>query len=101
MFISLPLSNILKFTISFDLEYAVIYDKRFYIGKLLENCSDGMCKMKFLHQRGAEVFKWPLRDDIDTVHRSTVFFGPLQLSGADPFTIPCLKDIQEAYKQLL
>lgn len=78
-----------------------MYEKRFYIGKLLEDCGNDLFKMKFLHQRGAQEFKWPIRDDIDTVHRSSIFFGPIQLSGADPFTVPCLKDIQESYKELL
>ncbi len=34
-------------------------------------------KMKCLHQREAQEFKWSIRDDIDIVHRSTNFFGPI------------------------
>lgn len=29
--------------------YTVMFDKRFYIGKLLEDCGNDLLKMKFLH----------------------------------------------------
>lgn len=48
--------------------YTVLYEKCFYIDKPVKDCGNEMLKMKFLHLRGAKEFKWPLHDDVDTVH---------------------------------
>lgn len=76
-----------------------LYDKWFYIRKLLEDCGNDLLKIKFLNQRGVQEFKWPACDDIETARQSTIFC-PIQLSITDPFIVSCLKDIQESYKEL-
>ena len=78
-----------------------MYEKRFYTGKLLDDCGNILFKMKFPYQRTATQFKWSICNDTETVHRSTIFFGPIKLLGADPFVVPSLRDIQESYKKLL
>ena len=32
------------------------------------------------------MFDWPRRDDIDRVHSSNVFYGPVTIVGVGPFT---------------
>ena len=32
-------------------------------------------------------FDWPRRDDVDNVHMSCVFYGPVQSVGNTPFTV--------------
>ena len=38
------------------------------------------------------MYRWHKADDIDNVHVSNVFFGPVALEGVFEFTIPNLKD---------
>ena len=45
-------------------------------------------RFKFLHWVGAKSFDWPSRDDIDEVHISCVFYGPITLESAGPFAVP-------------
>ena len=41
---------------------------------------------------GQAMYRWHKADDIDNVHVSNVFFGPVALEGVFEFTIPNLKD---------
>lgn len=73
--------------IQYDAFYAVQYDKRYYIGRVdRTKCNVNKRSVNFL-VRDRDVFKWPIRRDIDQVHTSRFFFGPIVLEGHDPFVI--------------
>lgn len=79
--------------------YAVDYINIFYIGRLLE--IEGVIgKFKFLHRVGATTFDWPRRDDLDSIHMSCIFFGPVQLQGYGPFQIAERAAVEKAYQTL-
>ena len=49
-------------------------------------------RFKYLHPirhgaNAADSFDWPRRDDVDNVHITCVFYGPVQLVGNTPFTV--------------
>ena len=83
--------------------YAVDFVTRFYIGRVLSHSDrEGFWVVKFLHQSmidGVASFKWPAKDDIDTVHESVIFYGPVALQGVSPFQVPCLEEIKAAFSQ--
>ena len=59
--------------------------------------------MNFLHiaiVAGEAVYKWSKTDDIDNVHVSNIFFGPIALEGVFEFTIANLKDIEVCFSKL-
>lgn len=81
--------------------YAVHYkfhynNSRYYIGRVLSFKGE-MVKMKYLYRTGANRFDWPARDDVEEVHISCIFFGPIKLENAGPFTIPMLVDIEKVF----
>ena len=56
--------------------------------------------MTFLERIPGEKFKWPKREDIDTVSQSesACFMGPINVEGSHYFTIcPKIKDIQNEW----
>ena len=62
--------------------YAVDFVTRFYIGHVER---DGFWTVKFLHQStigGVATFKWPAKDDIDTVHESVIFLWSRWFTGS-------------------
>ena len=69
--------------------YAVKYEKKYYIGRALafEHSKD-FVKFKFLHTLGADKFDLPKTDEIEVVHISRVFYGPVSLQDRCPFTLP-------------
>lgn len=72
--------------------YAIAYEKRFFIGRLLSSDPSGLMHMKFLHSiqyKGETSFRWPQRDDIDIVHPARIVYGPLdmELNENHTFTI--------------
>ena len=81
--------------------YAVDFISRFYIGRTLKRSQQaGFWEMKFLHQSsvgGRTVFKWPATDDLDKVHESTIFYGPVGLTGVCQFTVAQLQEIETAF----
>lgn len=81
--------------------FAVDYVGKFYIGRVISDEQNGQWRMKFLHQTsvdGKPVFNWPRVDDIDTVHTSAIFFGPISIEGfLKDFKIPLYKDIEAAF----
>ena len=79
--------------------YAVEYVENYYIGRALSQ-ADSFVRFKFLHQVGAKSFDWPSRDDIDEVHISCVFYGPVTLESAGPFTGHLLKSITTQFQFL-
>lgn len=80
--------------------YAVEYQKAFYFGRALKCQNNSLIKFKFLHSTGARVFDWPRRDDIDTCHKSCVFYGPVAIEGVGPFMLPQLTEAEHVYQHL-
>ena len=86
-----------------DSYYAVSYGKSYYIGRALEIVDADKFKFKFLHatvSSGAKLFTWPGHDDVDTVHISRVFYGPLITEGVRPFLFPQLHEVDQVHKWL-
>ena len=80
--------------------YAVDYDTSYYIGRALSYQNDYV-KFKFLHKiRGTDKFDWPGRDDINVVHESFVFYGPVLLQHSGPFVLPCLCKVEQVHAML-
>ena len=52
--------------------------------------------MKFL-EKGTGNYKWPKRDKIESVNVKYIFYGPVTLNGANPFTVDDAA-INSAYK---
>jgi hypothetical protein len=91
--------------------FTVEYDKSYYIGRALRSPQNGFLDFKFLHSTscsGERVFNWPRRDDIDRVHKSCVFYGPVDIVGTGPvdivgtgpFTIPRSTEVEQVYQWL-
>ena len=98
------LSNFTEPSIQANQYYEVEYDKSWYFGRALRS-PDGnsFVSFKFLHSilsNGERVLNWPRRHDIDTVHRSCVFFGPAVIVGISPFNFPQLNEVQQVYQWL-
>lgn len=87
--------------ISKERYFAVYYDHTFYIGRALVLDSSTVT-MKFLHSSFEKQFAWPSKDDVDSVKKVFIFYGPVTLEGIGPFREPLneLKDIQAAYKTM-
>jgi hypothetical protein len=66
--------------IQVHLYYVIDYVNTFYVGRVLKICQDNaLFTVTFLHSKGSKIFDWPNRDDIDKVHRSCIFYGPVTL----------------------
>ena len=59
--------------------------------------SSSMIKFKFLHKVGAHRLNWPRRDDIEEVHQSCVFYGPIALEQNGPFVISSQNEIEKIF----
>ena len=80
--------------------YAVNFDKKFYIGRAVSVQESNHIQVKFLHNARAGKFDWPARDDIDDVHISSIFYGPVELDQSGPFTIPKRNEIEKIYSSI-
>lgn len=81
-----------------DEYYAVDYISIYYFGRVLEPCSsDGFVKFKFLHSAGANKHDWPRTDDIERVHVSCIFYGPVHVEGNRPFIIIEHEAVQKVF----
>ena len=78
--------------------YAVDYVKNFYIGRVLDVIMDFL-QLKFLYKVGATTFHWPKRDDVDQVHISNVFYGPVTVPSfiSEPFAIPEQPSVEKLF----
>ena len=86
-----------------DKYYAVEYQKTYHFGRALGSPDGSFVNFKFLHSTvssGEKVFNWPRRDDIDRVHSSCVFYGPVVIVGVGPFTFPQLSEVEQVYQWL-
>ena len=79
--------------------YAVYFDKKPYIGRVLKTPWLGKVSIKFLHNVGT-LNEWPSRDDIATVKDKYIFMGPLTLNGNGPFEIPNHNAIIKKFQHL-
>jgi len=81
--------------------YAVAYVNNFYFGRVLNTTTD-VVELKFLHSIGASTFHWPRRDDIDQVHVSNIFYGPVTVPNfiSGPFMIPEQKAVEKVFKAI-
>ena len=80
-----------------DEYYAVDYINKYYFGRVLEVKSNAFIKFKFLHGIGPNKFDWPRRDDIDEVHISCIFYGPVHLEGNRPFAITEQEEVEKVF----
>jgi len=80
--------------------YAVDYVDKFYIGRALEAHDNQFVEFKFLHKTGAVTFDWPRRDDVECIHSSCIFFGPIKLQGVGPFYVHKLSLIEKIFKNI-
>lgn len=76
--------------------YAVDYVTNYYIGRAI-SIANQVVKFKFLHRLGADKFDWPKRDDVDDVHVSCIFFGPVSLENSGPFIAPLQQEIEKLF----
>lgn len=98
------LSNFTVPSVQANQYYAVEYNKSWYFGHALGSPDGNSCvRFKFLHStltNGERVFNWPRRDDIATVHSSSVVFGPVVIVGIVPFNFPQLNEVHQVYQWL-
>jgi len=80
------LMEVPEYVVALEQYYAVHYEKKYYIGRALSTSATNLVEVKFLHNAGADKFNWPKRDDIDKVHISSIFYGPVVLGQSGPFT---------------
>jgi hypothetical protein len=76
--------------------YAVDYINHFYYGRVIF-INDTFLTVKFLHATSSTTFDWPRRDDVDIVHTSCVFYGPVEIEGNGPFSIPLHKEVARVH----
>ncbi|KAF5276257.1 hypothetical protein FQA39_LY06606 [Lamprigera yunnana] len=76
------------FTIELEKYYAVQYEEQWYIGRVISRSKENFYVTKFLKQE-MDVFVWPknINTDISKVHKSYIFYGPIDLIGCEPFRI--------------
>ena len=101
----LPPSNHLIHVPSEDIKidhyYAVDYVNKFYIGRALRHDGQNFTQFKFLHSTGAaKEFNWPKTDDVERVHSSCIFYGPVSLRGNAPFTIAELEELEAVFRSV-
>ncbi|KAK2550404.1 U3 small nucleolar RNA-associated protein 4-like protein [Acropora cervicornis] len=77
--------------------YAVDYINTFYFGRVVsvEGC---FVELKFLHSKSSTSYDWPRTDDVDRVHYSCIFYGPVLLEGNYPFTISSQREVQKVHR---
>ena len=63
---------------------------------LCKRVTDSEVDIKFPHQV-MKTLNWPLRRNIDVAHRRRVFYGPKELKGTGPFSVPSLSYIERLF----
>ena len=79
--------------------YAVDYIKNYYFGRVIGK-NDCFVQFKFLHRVGATTYHWPRRDDMDRVHLSNIFAGPVTVPHfiSGPFEIPEQPAVEKLFR---
>ena len=63
----------------------MFFDKKYYVGRVID-IDDDEVTMKFLYNKpNSSHFDWPLRDDISSVDRKFIYYGPITVKGTVPF----------------
>ncbi|CAH1115887.1 unnamed protein product [Psylliodes chrysocephalus] len=83
-----------------DKYYAIYYDDSWYIGKIIETRNDDLYRIKILKEDLGHYY-WPNKDDIQTVKKEFILFGPITLLGFKPFSISreTKEEIKKIYKE--
>lgn len=82
-----------------DTYVAVDYVKKWYVGRIIED-GKAEVKIKFLERLPENKFRWPKRDDIDTVSKKLCFFGPIEIEGINTFSIsPTSIELDKIWKK--
>ncbi|KAK2570904.1 Transmembrane protein 135 [Acropora cervicornis] len=76
--------------------YAVDYVNTFYFGRVVsvEGC---FADLKFLHSKSSTSSDWPRTDDVDRLHYSCIFYGPVLLEGNCPYTISSQREVEKVH----
>ena len=86
--------------------YAVHCVNMFHVRPVLNKCEKenfytGTMKYQDKETVGGQaVYKFPKTDDINDVHVSNIFFGPVTLEGVFEFSIPALKEIEGCFSKM-
>ena len=77
--------------------YAVYYVTTFNFGRVVsvEGC---FVDLKFLHSKSSTTYDWPRTDDVDRVHDSCIFYGPVLVEGNCPFTISSQRGVEKVHR---
>ncbi|VEN51230.1 unnamed protein product [Callosobruchus maculatus] len=83
--------------------YAIYYEQRWYLGLVTKILNDE-CVVKFLKKKRKREFLWPKPDDICSVLKEFIFYGPIDINkGSDiplELTDLQLKQINSIYLQM-
>ena len=81
--------------------YAVDYIKNYYFGRVTEK-TGSFVQFKFLHRVGATTYHWPRREDVERVHLSNIFSGPVTVPHfiSGPFEIPEQPAVEKLFKAI-
>ena len=69
----------------------------FTLKEPLISVTDNEVEIKFLHQV-VKRFNWPLRSNIDIVHKRRVFHDSKELKGTGCFHVPSLSYVERLFK---
>ena len=83
--------------IEMGMYFAVDYVTTFYFGRVV-SVEDGFVEFKFLHNISSTTYDWPRRDDMDRVHCSCIFYGPVSLEGNRPFTFSVQGEVEKVHQ---
>lgn len=91
--------KILTIAIEKEQYYAVYYEEKWYIGRVLDITQK--IKLKFLCE-DLDKYVWPKRDDVAEVDSKFVFYGPISLLGNYPFYLKKVDkaEIIKKYKEM-
>lgn len=89
-----------KIDITFESYFAVYYDKNWYVGRVTGKEREKFV-IKFLKQN-LQKYMWPKIEDIQSVDKKFIFYGPIKLLGNGPFTISRIDliNINKIYKDM-
>ena len=79
--------------------YAADYIKNYYFGRVIDK-NDSFVQFKFLHRVGATTYHWPRREDMDRVHLSNIFSGPITVPHfiSGPSEIPEQPAVEKLFR---
>ncbi|CAH1106806.1 unnamed protein product [Psylliodes chrysocephalus] len=67
--------------------YAVMYDKMWYIGKVVNQDQESLnIQMKFMKE-DLEDFYWPKQDDLQLIEPIQIIYGPITMLGTHPMKL--------------